>query len=173
MGHSHLWSFKRRERAQSCSSATALEWGPARMTCLLCTAPLVTSKLAYGEPWGCCLLAIQIKDLSSCHLVHVPPSSVSKVMRARMCSQTWGLWSASRGPLGHNVCMALGKLLTVTVAQLLRCKMGALQLSLPVLTALVADSSEKAYFCCCISRAHRKKGPDFIWGVLAPSWYYH
>lgn len=81
----------RGERAQSCSSATALEWGPARTTCLLCTAPLVTSKLAYGEPWGCCLLAIQIKDLSSCHLVHVPPSSVSKVVRARMCSQTWGL----------------------------------------------------------------------------------
>lgn len=86
-----------------------------------------------------------------------------------MCIQTWGLRSASRGPLLAHVCVALGKLLTVMMTQLLRCKMGTPQLSLPVLTVLIADSSEKAYFCCCISRARRKKGPDFIWGVLAPS----
>lgn len=72
---------RERERPQSCSSATALEWGPPRATCLLCPGPLSTSKLGYGEPWGCCLRVIQIKDLSrgccGCQLVHVPPSSVS------------------------------------------------------------------------------------------------
>lgn len=75
MGHTHLGSLERREELQSFSSATALQRGPHR-DCLF--IPLGTPKLVYGEPWGCCLPVIHIREHSrGSQLAHMPPSSVS------------------------------------------------------------------------------------------------
>lgn len=142
-------------------AAQPLHWSWVNLNDLpaLVTGPLATSKLAYREESGCCLPVIKIRDLSrgccSSRLVHMPPSSVSLPRwrgqaggrasaclipaqtgsQAGMCSQTWGLRSASRGPpLAPNLCVPLSKSLKVTVPRLFRCNMGALQLSSPVLS---------------------------------------